>query len=853
MKLIKILLFVSILQYLLYGQEIKKYSPQELNDLPTIGTVERWRNTKNVNNLLIEDINNDGVKEFLTLRSSESRSEIIIYTSSRLYYDVQTIYYKLLAFTTIDINEDKIPELLTFGMKNNFTAYLYLYSLKNKKIELIKSKKIFKGVDVNQDGIWDLYSGGAAFIKIPSKNKKVLLRVSGGYDYYSRGIYQVNVPELQIDWKFELGSNPANVLINNVENKEDEMEILVSTNAPENNYTMNSIPDSLSFLIKLSADGVLKEKMVKGKSLARSRINKLYADSVHYLLLFQKENSSNNRFRNNYIQLLNPFSLVTEQEFITVNSYEQVRAPRFLNKFYLNPNDLFISYLDRFLIKFSASPKTGERYYFNKKIKYSFIGDLNGDNLPEYILFFSGDPKVIITDKDLNLLGKQNLSYGGNLTILQNYKLKECNIYFTNQHLFQWTIPFSMLKTQPAFIVFFKKYRDSLLYGLIYMIAILAVIFLIINIVVKSKQLHISERLYNFFIHNYSTAILILNEEKRIEDANKLFCSFLNMSSDELLKIHISKLNELFVSTHFSDKIINMIENNTSADSDRELLLTTSYGLKKVLVNVNRVKLFKKRVLYVVEFVDLSEITHSEQLAAWGSITQKMAHEIKNPLTTILLSLRQIQRKIKKSNKQIAEETNNYIEVAADEIERLRNSTNIFMKFTSTIKTNASLLDVNFLIKEITRTFMYPGSIKLQFNLTPNLPQIKIDEQQLRQVLLNLLENGVDAIDGEGEITVTTESVQKVNPQSGKLNSFIQIEILDTGKGIADEYIEQIFEANFTTKTTGSGFGLAISKFIIDQNNGSIKVKSKESFGTSIAVLLPVAQKQESRNSGYNQ
>jgi signal transduction histidine kinase len=128
---------------------------------------------------------------------------------------------------------------------------------------------------------------------------------------------------------------------------------------------------------------------------------------------------------------------------------------------------------------------------------------------------------------------------------------------------------------------------------------------------------------------------------------------------------------------------------------------------------------------------------------------------------------------------------------------------------------------------------------KKQINIikdyAPNLPPLHIDREQIKQVFLNILLNAIEATIENGKITVKTRSFMK---PGGEL--YLQIEFNDTGCGIPGEYIEDIFNPFFTTKSTGSGLGLSISNQIIQDHRGYIDVESQLGKGSSFFINLPV-------------
>ena len=126
---------------------------------------------------------------------------------------------------------------------------------------------------------------------------------------------------------------------------------------------------------------------------------------------------------------------------------------------------------------------------------------------------------------------------------------------------------------------------------------------------------------------------------------------------------------------------------------------------------------------------------------------------------------------------------------------------------------------------------LHEKGIELSLNLDPNLPQIQFDPLHLRQVVLNIAKNGIEAMPAGGNLAFT----------SGCHNDKVFMQISDTGEGIPHDIIEKIFQPFYSTKPKGSGLGLAISKTLIDAHQGEMKVESDPDTGTRVTVLLKVS------------
>ena len=225
------------------------------------------------------------------------------------------------------------------------------------------------------------------------------------------------------------------------------------------------------------------------------------------------------------------------------------------------------------------------------------------------------------------------------------------------------------------------------------------------------------------------------------------------------------------------------------------------------------------------------QLVHSENLASLGQLAAGVAHELNNPLGTILLYAESAQRECAEDDPHCAD-----LAVIVKETKRCKRIVADLLNFSRQHQVIAQPTDINALLQELIE--MAPRRIKtvsipIVTEFDPNLPIINSDTAQLRQVFLNIMTNAVEAMPQGGTLTVRT--------QTGP-NQMITVEIEDTGCGIPRENLGKLFTPFFTTKPIGkgTGLGLAISYGIIKMHRGQINVKSQVGQGTTFIISLPV-------------
>jgi signal transduction histidine kinase len=250
-----------------------------------------------------------------------------------------------------------------------------------------------------------------------------------------------------------------------------------------------------------------------------------------------------------------------------------------------------------------------------------------------------------------------------------------------------------------------------------------------------------------------------------------------------------------------------------------------------------------------------SRMKERDRLAALGSMAAGLAHEVKNPLGAI------------KGAAQLLEEvgqggafdpsSKEFVGIILEEVNRLDRVVGSFLDYARPHAGNPIPLDLNAAVRrtvQIVQSQITDGSIDVQLELGDALPRARIDPEKFRQVLINLIQNAIQAMDGQGKITVMTQVARggRVPPLDGALppsrrslpddgEEHVEVSVRDTGPGIAPKVLRNLFVPFFTTKTEGTGLGLAISQSIVQNAGGTIEVQSQPGSGTTFTIVLPTA------------
>jgi two-component system, NtrC family, sensor histidine kinase HydH len=221
----------------------------------------------------------------------------------------------------------------------------------------------------------------------------------------------------------------------------------------------------------------------------------------------------------------------------------------------------------------------------------------------------------------------------------------------------------------------------------------------------------------------------------------------------------------------------------------------------------------------------------NEKLNAMGELAAGVAHEIKNPLNSIGITVQRFEKEFLPDTN--GDEYHGMIKIMKSEIERVSSIIDQFLTFAKPRKTELKKIESSELLKEVYGLF-YSRALKDDINFLINIKEASIhaDSSQLKQALINIVQNAFESVVSGGHIEI----------ESHKQNGTLMICIADNGAGISKENIGKIFNLYYTTKQTGSGLGLSIVNQIIAEHNGNISVDSKPGEGTKIILKIPLSK-----------
>ncbi len=250
----------------------------------------------------------------------------------------------------------------------------------------------------------------------------------------------------------------------------------------------------------------------------------------------------------------------------------------------------------------------------------------------------------------------------------------------------------------------------------------------------------------------------------------------------------------------------------------------------------NLAQSFNEMTLKLLQARERMETAHkrllqAEKLASIGRISAGIAHEIRNPLTSVKLNIQKLER-----SENMDEVEKEHLSLAQEGIKHMEKAIKDLLDFTRVSELHRSRFSIVQIMEESIKTlsdYLNLKKVSLKMHYEDHLPEVFVDGDKLRQVFLNILRNAYEAVDEGGEIGV---SLSRLKEKSGDK---VRVEISDNGCGIPEEEKDLIFEIFYTTKASGIGLGLAIAKKIIEQHSGTIRVKNNQRKGICFEISIP--------------
>jgi two-component system nitrogen regulation sensor histidine kinase NtrY len=347
----------------------------------------------------------------------------------------------------------------------------------------------------------------------------------------------------------------------------------------------------------------------------------------------------------------------------------------------------------------------------------------------------------------------------------------------------------------------------------------------------KNQELEERRRLTDTVLETVGTGIVVVDQEATVTAANAAAQRLLELDAT-VTGLSLDRVLQGPGREEIRALVLRLLSGRVSRQ-DREVIVPSrerDRHLAVVVVSLPGTLGAAPGALLLVD--DLTPLMRAQKVAAWGEVARKLAHEIKNPLTPIQLSAQRVRKAWLKEDpafeKVVTESTRSIV----DELEALKNLVDEFAQFArlpAACLEPAALHDV---VDQALSLYdgLFPG-VAFERRLAPDLPPLRLDADQMKRVLINLVDNAIEATEGRGTVLVSTEY--------DRAEGRARLVVADDGPGIAPADRERLFVPHFSTKKRGSGLGLAIVSRIVQEHLGTIRAEDNVPRGARFVVELP--------------
>ncbi len=353
-----------------------------------------------------------------------------------------------------------------------------------------------------------------------------------------------------------------------------------------------------------------------------------------------------------------------------------------------------------------------------------------------------------------------------------------------------------------------------------------------IDLRLTNTELEQRRRYIEIVLDNVTAGIISIDRLGKITSINRVAAEILGTNEAHALSNNYRDVLREEDRVVFRDMIRHM--NEIGAETmERQIRLQVRDKTLMVLVNLNALRDEKGNYLGMVAVLDdLTHLLKTQRMQAWKEVAKRIAHEIKNPLTPIKLSAERLRKKYLDAfpEGRVFDDCTKTIIKQVDELKGLVNE---FSNFARMPAVHPAPNDLNEIVGETVALYK-AGQKKISYEVRvdESLPILDIDRDQMKRVIINLIDNAAAAVGESGLIKVETHFMKDLQ--------VARLEVIDNGEGISGEAKQRLFEPYFSTKRSGTGLGLAIVSNIISDHNGYIRVKDNKPAGTRFIIELPV-------------
>ena len=358
----------------------------------------------------------------------------------------------------------------------------------------------------------------------------------------------------------------------------------------------------------------------------------------------------------------------------------------------------------------------------------------------------------------------------------------------------------------------------------------------------QSQQQAQRERAYlGAVLGRLSSGVITLDKNQKVRAVNTAASQILEVNADTTKGQH---LNQLQIENPETQAFVQALTSHIDDETDdwrEEVTLLGTTGHRTLMCQGSRLPAIKGMSAgFVVVFDDITTLIEAQRSSAWGEVAQRLAHEIKNPLTPIQLSAERLRHKyLETMSPEDSEVLDRSTHTIVQQVQALKEMVQAFSEYARTPELHLQPLSIEIIINEVLD--LYRGDEQkfgIKFHVSDDIPNVEADPGRIRQLMHNLLRNAIESLvqNRRGQIDLTLSSLEIQSIQ------YVELRVQDNGDGIPDNMMEKLFEPYATSKPKGSGLGLAVVKRIIEEHSGILFAENVAKGGACIVIRIPIPE-----------
>jgi len=772
------------------------------------------------------DFNKDSTDELITIESE-----------SNIQPKDQNLY-SLIASRAVENGTFKFGDCECGGYdeKHMWATYkrkdsLFLYDVWPRRELLITT-----GFDITKSRGWDSYVKQVELFDINADGRlEAVIVVVTAWDRKPRGIFVLDWETGKLLWKFLCGPVVWSFSIKDIDG-DGQFEILCGTHAIGNGNIDNEMVDWQSYVFILNSDGKVRWSRQVGvySSVAKTQwLENEKTGTLHVLVSEQGSPAGGRECDSIFVfDALNGQTITKAQYGKFTGGLAIINDIKGLPMIIFGGSDDTLRILDENL-------KVIRKRFVNGDGCWDILaGHFTGRKKPEVIVSTTNG-RLLLYDLRLRLLSQFPIGQIYNILAIKYQSKSRLLIYCKHENQVVWqlvgfnVVPFLSRRVKIATVI------------------IGAIGFLLLFTIAMVYARYQRTRDIRLVIRGLTgkSGVIELNQKGDVVTISPRAREILKIE-DKDIKQTIKQLFEI-KQIHPIIEMAKSVISDSTLPSPQEAVISLSQE-QSHLIRCIRVK---KGVL--ITFEDISAVEYMKRVTSWTPVAQKLAHGIKNPLSTILGAVEQMEIKCQENG------IKKYIGYVKDEVTKLKKMSDAFMRFTKSAPAILEPKNINEIIKKIMAKYEplwergvrseKGGDIKVEYEMDEKLPLLNIDEEGISNALNIIIENAIESmspsplsspVKGEemkrsGILRIRTTTTERLEKE--ELKQYVGIEISDTGTGIPEKYLEKVFDPYFTyNKPLGTGLGLTLAKKIIEDHKGYIEINSKEGVGTQVNIYLPL-------------